>query len=89
MSNTKTITVEVDGYQDPFLFEVTREDYQRMKKEEMKSTGMGSHNLVAKCCKKPEKIASLLDDDWSLEDLLAGKIMEELGLAREARVKKS
>jgi len=87
----RTITVEVSGYEQPFAFAITREDYARLRGEERKSAGMGAHNLLTRTCTShPDgALARLLEEDWTLEDLLIGMVADALGLLREARVKKS
>lgn len=90
-STGKQIEVEVEGYDAPFCFCVSQSDYAQLRREERKHEGMGAHNLLVRTCTShPNRgLEAVMEEDWTLSDLLIGQVAETLGLLRAARVKKS
>lgn len=88
-----TIEIEVEGYAEPFRFAVKLRDFQRLQKATGKSLPVYSANFLKDTSQDWERLAPLLDEDspsfdMTLQPVLLGELMVQIGLARETAVKK-
>jgi len=87
------ISIEVEGYAEPFRFAVKLRDFQKLQRATGKNLAVHTANFLKDTSLDWERLAPLLDEDspefdMTLQPVLLSELMAEIGLAREAAVKK-
>lgn len=87
-NNGKKITVMLEG--EEFTFQVGREDFQRFQREALKSPSMAVNNLLVATVTshKSKDLSVRFENDWVLPGVLMEPIGDELGVNRQASLKK-
>jgi len=87
MSNpNKPITLNVKGYEKPFVFQVQNTAFYSFQKDMAATSNPAAINeLLLESVVQPEKaeFSEIISKDFTLPTLLGGKVLEELGMMRE------
>ena len=87
------VAIEVEGYAEPFRFAVKLRDFQKLQKATGKNLPVHTANFLKDTSLEWERLFPLPDEDspefdMTLQPVLLNELMVEIGLAREAAVKK-
>ena len=85
---TKQFELEVEGFEQPFVFEVTQTDFGRFLREAQRDVAMAANNLLLSTSTERERLKAAFETDWGLPLQLLAPISEELTPARSVTVKK-
>jgi len=84
----KRFELEVEGFDQPFRFEVSQTDFGRFLREAQRDVAMAANNLLLATSTERERLKIAFEADWGLPLQLLAPISEELTPARSVTVKK-
>ena len=86
--------IQVDPYEEPFIFAVSLRAYERLQRAEKKNYNVICYNFLRETCEDfGSRLEPLLDQkseefDMTLQATLLAEVAHAIGLDREATVKK-
>ena len=84
----KRFELEVEGFEQPFCFEIGQTDFGRFLREAQRDVAMAANNLLLATSTERERLKLAFEGDWGLPLQLLAPISEELTPARSVTVKK-